>query len=47
MFIELVYDKRNVAQFPKVAEIIKSELIKCVHHFFTTCLRQAYASQQP
>ncbi|MBQ0957003.1 DinI family protein [Serratia symbiotica] len=36
MFVELVYDKCNVAQFPKAAEIIKSELTKRVHHLFPT-----------
>ncbi|MBS3891585.1 DinI family protein [Serratia marcescens] len=31
MFVELVYDKRNVAGLPNAAEIIRNELEKRVH----------------
>ncbi|MBH2720593.1 DinI family protein [Serratia ureilytica] len=34
MFVELVYDKRNVAGLPNAAEIIHSELEKRVHVLF-------------
>ncbi|EPH2538471.1 DinI family protein [Serratia marcescens] len=34
MFVELVFDKRNVAQLPGAAEIIKAELTKRVHRIF-------------
>ena len=34
MFVELVYDKRNVAGLPGGREIILSELTKRVHRFF-------------
>ncbi|SQO05506.1 DNA-damage-inducible protein I [Escherichia coli] len=34
MFVELVYDKRNVAGLPGAREIILSELTKRVHRFF-------------
>lgn len=34
MFVELVYDKRNVAGLPSAKEIILSELTKRVHRIF-------------
>ncbi|WP_449508434.1 DinI family protein [Enterobacter ludwigii] len=34
MFVELVYDKRNVAGLPGAREIILSELSKRVHRIF-------------
>ncbi|HFK5650267.1 TPA: DinI family protein [Enterobacter ludwigii] len=34
MFVELVYDKRNVAGLPGATEIILSELSKRVHRIF-------------
>lgn len=34
MFIELVFDKRNVNGLPDAAEIIKAELTKRVHRIF-------------
>ncbi|WON76124.1 DinI family protein [Serratia sp. UGAL515B_01] len=34
MFVELVFDKRNVAGIPDAAEIIKAELTKRVHRIF-------------
>ncbi|EFB2865132.1 TPA: DinI family protein [Escherichia coli] len=34
MFVELVYDKRNVAGLPGAKEIILSELTKRVHRIF-------------
>ncbi|ULH10789.1 DinI family protein [Serratia marcescens] len=34
MFVELVFDKRNVADLPGAAEIIKAELTKRVHRIF-------------
>ncbi|HIF6625679.1 TPA: DinI family protein [Serratia marcescens] len=34
MFVELVYDKRNVAGLPNAAEIIRNELEKRVHGLF-------------
>ncbi|MDK9943687.1 DinI family protein [Enterobacter roggenkampii] len=34
MFVELVYDKRNVAGLPGAKEIILSELTKRVHKIF-------------
>lgn len=34
MFVELVFDKRNVAELPDAAEIIKAELTKRVHRIF-------------
>lgn len=34
MFVELVYDKRNVAGLPNAAEIIRNELEKRVHVLF-------------
>ncbi|EFE7940308.1 DinI family protein [Escherichia coli] len=34
MFVELVYDKRNVAGLPGAKEIILNELTKRVHHIF-------------
>lgn len=34
MFVELVYDKRNVAGLPGAREIILSELTKRVHRIF-------------
>ncbi|AVU36290.1 MULTISPECIES: DinI family protein [Serratia] len=34
MFVELVYDKRNVAGLPNAAEIIRNELEKRVHALF-------------
>ncbi|WP_148875794.1 DinI family protein [Serratia marcescens] len=34
MFVELVYDKRNVAGLPNAAEIIRIELEKRVHALF-------------
>ncbi|AHE69778.1 MsgA [Enterobacter ludwigii] len=34
MFVELVYDKRNVAELPGAAEIILAELTKRVHSIF-------------
>jgi hypothetical protein len=34
MFVELVYDKRNVAGLPNAVEIIRNELEKRVHALF-------------
>jgi DinI-like family. len=34
MFVELVYDKRNVAGLPDAREIILEELTKRVHRIF-------------
>lgn len=34
MFVELVYDKRNVAGLPGAREIILAELAKRVHRLF-------------
>ncbi|HHA2250253.1 DinI family protein [Enterobacter ludwigii] len=34
MFVELVFDKRNVAELPGAAEIILAELTKRVHSIF-------------
>lgn len=34
MFVELVFDKRNVAGIPGADEIIKTELTKRVHRLF-------------
>ncbi|CAI1123539.1 DinI family protein [Serratia entomophila] len=34
MFVELVYDKRNVDGLPNAAEIIRNELEKRVHVLF-------------
>ncbi|MGL5389169.1 MAG: DinI family protein [Serratia sp. (in: enterobacteria)] len=34
MFVELVFDKRNVAGIPGADEIIKAELTKRVHRLF-------------
>lgn len=34
MFVELVFDKRNVSEIPGAAEIIKAELTKRVHRIF-------------
>jgi hypothetical protein len=34
MFVELVFDKRNVAGIPGAGEIIKAELTKRVHRIF-------------
>ncbi|MBB1583236.1 DinI family protein [Serratia sp. OS31] len=34
MFVELVFDKRNVNGLPDAAEIIKAELTKRVHRIF-------------
>lgn len=34
MFVELVYDKRNVADLPGAKEIILNELTKRVHNIF-------------
>ncbi|CTT02576.1 TPA: DinI family protein [Escherichia coli] len=34
MFVELVYDKRNVAGLPGAKDIILNELTKRVHHIF-------------
>ncbi|ELY4109437.1 DinI family protein [Cronobacter turicensis] len=34
MFVELVYDKRNVAGLPGAREIILAELTRRVHRFF-------------
>lgn len=34
MFVELVFDKRNVAELPGAADIIKAELTKRVHKVF-------------
>ncbi|MGY6357489.1 DinI-like family protein, partial [Citrobacter amalonaticus] len=34
MFVELVYDKRNVAGFPGASNIILAELTKRVHRIF-------------
>ncbi|WP_419198549.1 DinI-like family protein [Serratia liquefaciens] len=34
MFVELVFDKRNVAKLPGAAEMIKAELTKRVHGIF-------------
>jgi len=34
MFVELVYDKRNVAGLPGASDIILNELTKRVHRFF-------------
>ena len=34
MFVELVYDKRNVARLPDAREIILAELTKRVHRLF-------------
>ena len=34
MFVELVYDKRNVAGLPGAKEIILTELTKRVHRIF-------------
>ncbi len=34
MFVELVFDKRNVTGIPNADEIIKAELTKRVHRIF-------------
>jgi hypothetical protein len=34
MFVELVFDKRNVSELPGAAEMIKAELTKRVHGIF-------------
>ncbi|GAA3593869.1 DinI family protein [Gibbsiella greigii] len=34
MFVELVFDKRNVAELPGAADIIKAELTKRVHKVY-------------
>lgn len=34
MFVELVFDQRNVNGLPNAAEIIKAELTKRVHRIF-------------
>ncbi|WP_410528913.1 DinI family protein [Serratia sp. AXJ-M] len=34
MFVELVFDKRNVNGLPDAAEMIKAELTKRVHRIF-------------
>lgn len=34
MFVELVYDKRNVAGLPRAKDIILNELTKRVHQIF-------------
>ncbi len=34
MFVELVFDKRNVAKLPGAEEMIKAELTKRVHGIF-------------
>jgi hypothetical protein len=34
MFVELIYDKRNVAGLPGANEIIQGELTRRVHHIF-------------
>jgi hypothetical protein len=34
MFVELVYDKRNVAGLPEASNIILAELTKRVHRIF-------------
>lgn len=34
MFVELVYDKRNVAGLPGAREIIRAELTRRVHKIF-------------
>jgi hypothetical protein len=34
MFVELVFDKRNVTGIPSADEIIKAELTKRVHRLF-------------
>lgn len=34
MFVELVFDKRNVSEIPGATEIIKAELTKRVHRIF-------------
>jgi hypothetical protein len=34
MFVELVFDKRNVAELPGAAALIKTELTKRVHRIF-------------
>lgn len=34
MFVELVFDKRNVAELPGAEEMIKAELTKRVHGIF-------------
>ncbi len=34
MFVELIYDKRNVAAFPNARELILAELEKRVHRIF-------------
>ncbi|HFJ3183937.1 TPA: DinI-like family protein [Salmonella enterica] len=34
MFVELVYDKRNVVGFPRAKDIILNELTKRVHRIF-------------
>ncbi|KFK93228.1 MULTISPECIES: DinI family protein [unclassified Serratia (in: enterobacteria)] len=34
MFVELVFDKRNVTGIPRADEIIKAELTKRVHRLF-------------
>ncbi|WP_431022028.1 Virulence protein MsgA [Erwinia rhapontici] len=34
MFVELIYDKRNVADFPNAKELILAELEKRVHRVF-------------
>lgn len=36
MFVELVFDKRNVAELPGAEEMIKAELTKRVHGIFPT-----------
>ncbi|EMY0668559.1 DinI family protein [Serratia marcescens] len=34
MFVELIFDQRNVKGLPDAAEIIKAELIRRVHRVF-------------
>lgn len=36
MFVELIYDKRNIAEFPNAKELILAELEKRVHRVFPT-----------
>ncbi|CAI0965097.1 DNA-damage-inducible protein I [Serratia liquefaciens] len=38
MFVELVFDKRNVNGLPDAAEIIKAELTKRVHRIFPSAV---------
>lgn len=45
MFVELVFDKRNVAELPGAAEMIKAELTKRVHGIFPAAVVRVKAMQ--